>query len=147
MLMPYTRILEPFDELEQSKLEDKKVYQELYSRIINKVDEMKMGEELTFEEFLKILDMTENQYVQAIRSSLKTAKIFLKRERSEVRVNSYNNSMLKAWQANMDIQYVLDAYACAAYIVSYISKGQRGMSNLLHEACEEVRRGNNDIRE
>ena len=28
----------------------------------------------------------------------------------------------------MDIQFVLDVYACAIYIVSYISKAQKGMS-------------------
>ena len=41
----------------------------------------------------------------------------------------------------MDIQYVLDPYACATYILSYITKGQRGMSRLL----EEVKSGNRDI--
>ena len=38
----------------------------------------------------------------------------------------------------MDIQFVLDVYACAIYIVSYISKAQKGMSELLRtEAREE----------
>jgi hypothetical protein len=45
----------------------------------------------------------------------------------------------KAWQANMDIQFVLDPYACAVYILSYITKGQRGMSKLLRKACEEAK--------
>ena len=31
----------------------------------------------------------------------------------------------------MDIQYVLDVYACAVYKVKYISKGQKGMSELM----------------
>ena len=39
----------------------------------------------------------------------------------------------------MDMQYVLDPYACATYILSYITKGQRDMSRLLEEATEEVR--------
>ena len=30
----------------------------------------------------------------------------------------------------MDIQYVLDVYACAVYIINYISKAQKGMSEL-----------------
>lgn len=47
----------------------------------------------------------------------------------------------------MDIQFILDPYACAVYIVSYISKGQRGMSNLLRHACEEARTSNSDIRQ
>ena len=45
----------------------------------------------------------------------------------------------------MDIQFVLDPYACAVYIVSYITKGQRGMSKLLCKACDEAKEGNKDI--
>lgn len=45
----------------------------------------------------------------------------------------------------MDIQYVLDPYACPAYILSYITKGQRGMSRLLEKATEEAKVGNEDI--
>ena len=47
----------------------------------------------------------------------------------------------------MDIQYVLDVYACAVYIANYISKGQKGMSELLRQACTEARQGNNTIKQ
>ena len=47
----------------------------------------------------------------------------------------------------MDIQFVLDVYACAMYIVSYISKAQKGMSELLRTACDETRRGNSTIKQ
>ena len=46
----------------------------------------------------------------------------------------------------MDIQYVLDVYACAMYIASYISKAQKGMSQLLQKACHEAREGNSNIK-
>jgi cobalamin biosynthesis protein CobT len=42
----------------------------------------------------------------------------------------------------MDIQYVLDPYAYAVYILSYITKGQRGMSKLLEKASEEAKLDN-----
>ena len=45
----------------------------------------------------------------------------------------------------MDIQFVLDVYACAMYIVSYVSKAQKGMSHLLQRACEEARESNSSI--
>lgn len=47
----------------------------------------------------------------------------------------------------MDIQYVLDVYAWAVYIVNYISKAQKGMSDLLREACSEARKGNTSIKQ
>ena len=45
----------------------------------------------------------------------------------------------------MDLQFVLDPYACAVYIFSYITKGQRGMSKLLGTASQEANSGNKDI--
>ena len=46
----------------------------------------------------------------------------------------------------MDLQFVLDPCACAVYyILSYITKGQRGMSKLLETASKEANAGNKDI--
>ena len=46
----------------------------------------------------------------------------------------------------MDIQFVLDVYACAMYIVSYISKAQKGMSELLNKTCNEAIEKNSTIK-
>ena len=45
----------------------------------------------------------------------------------------------------MDIQFVLEVYASAIYIVSYISKAQKGISEILRVACDEARKGNATI--
>ena len=47
----------------------------------------------------------------------------------------------------MDIQFVLDVYACAMYIVSYISKAQKGMSQLLKRARDKAKDGNSSIKQ
>ena len=91
--------------------------------------------------------MSEEKYILAIRSSLNSPTVFLKRMPNELRVNNYNPACLAAWRANMDIQYVLDVYACAMYIVSYISKAQKGMSELLRKACAEAKEGNSNIKQ
>ena len=88
--------------------------------------------------------MTEENYILALRHIIKRNTLFLKRLPSEIRINNYNTELLKAWRANIDMQYVLDPYACATYILSYITKGQRGMSRLLEKATEEVKTGNKD---
>ena len=108
---------------------------------------MKEGEDITFDQLLINLKVTEQNYYLAIQSSLSSPMIFLKRKPNELRVNNYNISCLSAWRANMDIQFVLDVYGCAMYIVSYISKAQRGMSQLLQRACEEARAGNSSIKQ
>ena len=92
------------------------------------LNDLKEGEDITFDQLLKDLDVTEQNYILAIRSSLNRPTIYLKRKPNELRVNNYNAACLSAWRANMDIQFVLDVYACAMYIVSYISKAQKGMS-------------------
>ncbi|XP_063420756.1 uncharacterized protein LOC134705970 [Mytilus trossulus] len=116
------------------------------NKILDKLDEMKYGSEISFEEFLNELKLTNEEYCNAVRSSLKRAKLFLKRNPSEIRINSYNSIMLKCWQANIDVQFVLDPYSCASYIVSYISKGQRGMSNLMYRASQEAKENNMDLK-
>ncbi|KAL9977890.1 hypothetical protein ACROYT_G015348 [Oculina patagonica] len=111
------------------------------------LDDMKYGDDITFDEFLIRLGLSEESYITAIRFSLSRDTVLLKRAPSEIRVNSYNTLLLRIWQANMDMQYVLDPYACAVYILSYITKGQRGICRLLEAACEEAKSGNQTIRD
>ena len=108
---------------------------------------MKEGDNISFEELFNKLGVAEDEYILAIRSSLSRATIFLKRKPNELRINNYNKHCLLAWRANMDVQFILDIYSCASYVVSYISKAQRGMSELLRKACEEAREGNLGIKQ
>ena len=39
----------------------------------------------------------------------------------------------------MDIQFVIDAYACVMYIPSYMMKNKKGMSELLKQVGNESR--------
>ena len=97
-------------------------------------------------DFLHDINLTEEEYVLAVRSSLRGPKVFFKRNLDEIRTNNYNPLLLECWRANMDFQFIIDAYSCAMYIVNYIAKSQRGMSNLLYHACEEAKRGNVDLK-
>ena len=48
-------------------------------------------------------------------------------------------SVMLAWQANMDIQFVMNAYACIMYVASYIMKTERSMGELLKRVATEAR--------
>ena len=113
------------------------------------LDGIKEGEDISFDELLLKLKVTEENYLIAIRLSVtpNTPTVFLKRNPNELQINNYNPACLSAWRANMDIQYVLDVYACAVYIVNYISKAQKGMSKLLRPACTEAREANSNIKQ
>ncbi|XP_078349889.1 uncharacterized protein LOC144634728 [Oculina patagonica] len=143
--MKSTRILYPLSESDQISLLDE--HKATWEEINEQLNAMREGEDISFDELLKKLGVTEEVYILAIRSSLSRATIFLKRKPNELRINNYNKHCLLAWRANMDVQFILDIYSCAMYVVSYISKAQRGMSELLRKACEEAREGNLGIKQ
>jgi len=78
---------------------------------------------------------------------LKKPQIFLKRTFAEIQVNAYNKHILSMQRAIMDIQLILDPFACCSYIINYINKSQRGISKLMREAAIDIRRGNLSIRQ
>ena len=135
--MPKTTILTPLDHMPPETSEPEHIKKN-YHNIQILLNEMKHGHDMTFDDFVKVLDIDQSSYILAIRYSLKRQTLFLRRTPKEIRINNYNHNLLAAWQANMDLQYVLDPYACAVYILSYITKGQRGMSKLLEEASNEA---------
>ena len=143
--MRATSILYPLkdDVVSSEKSKHKAEFRKLHE----KLNDMKNGEDIGFDDLLAKLGLSEERYILAIRSSLVGPTVFLKRNPNELRINNYNKPCLLAWRANMDIQYVLDVYACAMYIVSYISKAQRGMSELLRNACEEAKSGNSTVKQ
>lgn len=134
-----TVVLEPL-ETEVEK------YKEMHKKI-NSLHEFENINSMTFDDFLNnVLQTTEEEYMKMLRSNLNGPNVILKRKPSEVRVNPYMKVVLSAWKANHDLQFVLDPYACAMYIVSYISKSQKGTSALLDQAAKEAREGNLDLK-
>jgi len=139
-----TEILEPLtcdkDEL--------KVHTENLKNIKTSLAAMKPSDEIpSMDNSPAALQLDYDSYKLAIRFSLKMATTFIKRSPSEIRVNNYNVHTLQAWRANHDIQFILDIYACASYITSYIAKEERGMSDLLRNACEKARLKNNTLKQ
>ena len=129
--MRQTRILYPIGSDIRTTEIDK--HKDTWKSIKKYLNDLKEGQDISFEQLLLDVKITEANYLLAIRSSLHAPSVFLKRTPNELRVNNYNAPCLTAWRANMDIQFVLDVYACAVYIVNYISKAQKGMSELLRQ--------------
>lgn len=100
--LPRTMVLDPLEE-------DKDKYEELYKQLQKVMNDEMDGYEMSFNEFLtNIVKMSETDYIKCIRSSLSFSKIFLKRTPKDIRINLYNKSVLKAWKASIDIQFILD---------------------------------------
>ena len=138
--LPKTMVLEPLES-------DVDKYKRMYIKLQHKMDGQKNGYGMCYESSLKeVVKLPKEEYIKCIRSTLNSTKVFLERKPQDIRVNMCNENVLKGWQANIDIQSILDPYACAMYIVSYISKSQRGMSSLMHAVAREARNGNLDIK-
>ena len=60
----------------------------------------------------------------------------------EIYLNNYMKDLVHVWNANHDIQYVLDQYSCVVYICDYLTKNNKGMSKLLEQAAKEAKQGN-----
>lgn len=91
--MPKTIILKRFDDSYYDEQKNK-VIKENSEKIKLVLDNMKFGGDITFEDFLKKLQLTQESYVLAIRYTLKRDTLFLKRSPSEIRTNSYNTHLL-----------------------------------------------------
>ncbi|XP_058456546.1 uncharacterized protein LOC131433943 [Malaya genurostris] len=101
---------------------------------------MKKGEEMrenlnikiyaTLDEYLCDCNCSYDDYLDVIRASTPRPIILLKRSMEELWTNPYNKWVANKLLSNMDLQFILDEYSCAAYVVEYVNKTNRGISNL-----------------
>ena len=142
--MRTTRVLQPLESDDPEFLAEA---EQNYEKIKEILSEHKDGMDVSYQDFLEQLALTEEDYITAIQSSIKSPTVFLQRQPSEIRINPYMKNLLDIYGANHDIQFITDPYACAIYIVAYMSKSERGMSLLMDRACKEARQGNNDLKQ
>ena len=102
------------------------------------LDSKDLHTDITLQEILEAAHVTLDDYIQALATSKYGQSVILNRQPFEQDVNCYCPAILKTWQANMDIQYVIDAYACVMYIASYVLKAEKGMGELLKQATKEL---------
>jgi len=103
--------------------------------------------DITLTELLQKLYIDYEEYHHALSIGINARSYLIVRKVNEkcIRPNNYNPTILKAWQANMDIQPVLDTYACIImYIVSYLTESELNMSELLKAAKKDF--SNHDIK-
>lgn len=91
--------------------------------------------------------LTQQQFQECFSAITKRNTIVLNRKPSEIYTNQYNKDLFRAWNANMDIQFILDAFSCVVYIISYISKAEREIGILLQQTKNEAFQGNLNAQE
>nr|XP_022307930.1 uncharacterized protein LOC111113930 [Crassostrea virginica] len=128
-------------EMKREQAAAKEILLQVWNSLQNEENETKTTEEI----FLDI-GLTQAQYEEAHRILTKKKSIVLQRNPSEVWTNQYNPCLLKCWDANLDIQFVLDPFSCIVYIISYISKSEREMGMVLKQTKIEAEEGNESAR-
>lgn len=142
-----TEILSPLPKRIDPRLKSMAVKN--FQDIEDKLNEYGRGfkEDIPFCDFLDELDMTREEYIMALRSTIKRTAVFTRRSTNAIFVNNYNRNLLEAWGANIDVQFVLDTYACAKYCAGYMMKSDGGVSRLLNTVSQEAKKGNLDVRD
>ncbi|XP_076740544.1 uncharacterized protein LOC143418707 isoform X1 [Maylandia zebra] len=86
---------------------------------------------LTIEQILSRCNLTMNEYEQCLQDINKKTALILKRDPNECWINNYNPDLLEAWNSNLDVSFILNAYSCIEYLCKYITKKESGLSEYL----------------
>lgn len=87
----------------------------------------------TFEAFMSGFMITNfDEYLQVLPNGISRPIVFLLRSMNDIRISPFNSSICKK-KSNMDLQFILDEYSCAAYVAEHVNKSERGFSNLYRE--------------
>ena len=108
------------------------------------LDDKDTPEDIGMDELLHKADVTSDMYLCGLKICSTGNSVVMQRKPSESWINTYNPDIIRVWKANMDLQYILDPYACVMYIAAYMLKSERSMSELLKQVSKEC--GGEDIR-
>ena len=103
------------------------------------LDDKDTPDSISLEELLVKAGVSEDTFLKGLKICSKGSSIVMKRAPGDSWINAYNPDVIKAWKANMDIQFIMDPYACVMYIASYMLKSEGQMSELLRRVAMECR--------
>jgi hypothetical protein len=128
--MRATKIIEPFS------LEDIVVVEKSKS-LFSFLEQGGFDEMMSYDAFLTEVNVSKDEYIQAIQITLRQPTLFLKRKISHIWNNNFSKDMPNMWKENTDAQYVLNAYAATSYYTSYMTKIDKSMTYAFRKICKE----------
>ena len=84
------------------------------------LDDKDTPEDISMDELLTKANVSHSIYLCGFKMCSTGSSIFMQRKPSESWINTYNPDVIRVWRANMDLQFVLDPYACVMYIAAYM---------------------------
>ncbi|XP_072052002.1 uncharacterized protein [Amphiura filiformis] len=129
----------------QEALEHRKEDETKAKETLKKIWELVEGNtDADFEQILHTAQVTQSEFEEYLALVTRKNTINLKRRIQDQWINNYNPHLIRCWNGNMDIQFVLDPFGAAMYMLSYITKSEREMGDLLRNAQREARELGND---
>ncbi len=103
------------------------------------LDDKDTSDDISMDELLDKAGVSYATYMQGLKICSKGNSVVMQRTPSESWINTYSPDVIRVWKANMDLQYILDPYACVMYIASYMLKSEKAMGELLKQVSKECR--------
>jgi DNA replication protein DnaC len=117
----------------QLTTEEKRANDDILSKVKEEIENDPMQ---SLEEVCDKCSIDPEDYMNAVIASETSQTIILKREPKDVFVNNYNPKVISLWKANMDLQYCADKYQVVNYVMNYVLKPEKGMSELMKRVKE-----------
>ena len=97
------------------------------------LDDKDTPEDISMDELLLKAGVSCDMYLCGLKMCSTGNNVVIKRKPSESWINAYNPDVIRVWKANMDLQYILDPYACVMYIAAYMRNSECSMEELLKQ--------------
>ena len=92
-------------------------------------------------------NISYDNYIMAIKKTKRHGStVLLQRDIDEIYINNYNPEWLLNWNANMDIQPVLDFFAVITYVTDYWANSDEGITQHLKEAALNLKSEPNQLK-
>ncbi|CAK9832801.1 ATP-dependent DNA helicase pfh1, partial [Anthophora retusa] len=125
--MVETKVLLPLPVSDTRREKLKKKYNEMHTSL-------EFEKFASFDEFLSKHNVQDyDHYLNILRAGITRPRLFVRRTIEQKFINNFNPWIAKKLQSNMDIQFILEEFSCATYVVEYVNKTNRGLSNLHRE--------------
>jgi len=121
---------------EQLNDADRKHNQEILSAVSSEIEN---DFSQTLAQVVKKAGITDEEYTQILLASDPARKVILERQPQDIFVNNYSPQILSLWKANMDLQYCVNTIQCINYLMSYVVKCEKGMSELMMRIKENYK--------
>ena len=87
--------------------------------------------------FLQEINLDVETYMDALKISQRGPDVILKQNPQDVFINACNHDIISLWRGNVNLQYVINEIVTVKYVCSYMTKGEKGMGEMLKRVAKE----------